>query len=324
MNCEANNKPLGIACSTTREATTMSITAHSTPFRKLTFLDLPPETRIMIYQITCSNFTVHVRPRFLTSERQLVEQPTIVTLTNCNILSLSRQIRNEALPYVHISPTLQICRSAIVEIHQSLARRPDDTGHSESTCHFLSHISPTPCDLHQTTNFSLLTTNHAAVAKYFILGFHAIQKTDCKTIAAAWINVVERDFEVSFLDEGHPVAPPWWPDNLAYGPTELLNNDGEFQRTCRSEIQSTEEDADHIHLLTHLLLRAGKDTLVDPPEQSHSSSLASLELSIWRRVNEMQNPNTPEILEEMFKVRQLVERMGVGDSAEKILSGLGI
>jgi hypothetical protein len=38
----------------------------------------------------------------------------------------------------------------------------------------------------------------------------------------------------------------------------------------------------------------------------------------------MQNPNTPEVLEEMFKVRQLVERMGMADSAETILSGLGI
>jgi DNA-binding GntR family transcriptional regulator len=38
----------------------------------------------------------------------------------------------------------------------------------------------------------------------------------------------------------------------------------------------------------------------------------------------MQNPNTPEVLEEMFKVRQLIERMATADSAEKILCGLGI
>jgi hypothetical protein len=36
----------------------------------------------------------------------------------------------------------------------------------------------------------------------------------------------------------------------------------------------------------------------------------------------MQNPNTPELLEEMFRVRQLMERMGIGDSTEAILSGL--
>jgi hypothetical protein len=38
----------------------------------------------------------------------------------------------------------------------------------------------------------------------------------------------------------------------------------------------------------------------------------------------MQNPNTPEILEEMFKVRQLIERIGARESAGTILSGLGI
>jgi hypothetical protein len=36
----------------------------------------------------------------------------------------------------------------------------------------------------------------------------------------------------------------------------------------------------------------------------------------------MQNPNTPELLEEMFRVRQLMERMGIGDSTEAILSSL--
>jgi hypothetical protein len=207
----------------------MSNTTRSTPLRTLTFLDLPPETRIMIYKLTCSTFTVHVRPRFLTPDRQLLEQPTIVTLTNCNILSLSRQIRNEALPYVRISPTIQVCRSAIVEIHHAIARRPDDTGHTETTCAFLSHISPTPCDLHQTPNFSLLASDHAAIAKYFILGFDAIQKRDCKTIAANWIKVIEQDHNPSVLHQSiFRFEPPWWPENLAYGPPDLLNTDGEF------------------------------------------------------------------------------------------------
>jgi hypothetical protein len=38
----------------------------------------------------------------------------------------------------------------------------------------------------------------------------------------------------------------------------------------------------------------------------------------------MQNLNTPEVLEEMFKVRQLIECMGTVDGAETILSGLGM
>jgi hypothetical protein len=206
----------------------MTATTHSAPRRRLTFLDLPPETRIMIYKLTCSTFTVHVRPRFLTPERQLLERPTIVTLTNCNILSLSKQIRNEALPYVEISPTIQICRSAIVEIHQAIARIPDGTGHSETTCRFLSHISPTPCDLHRTPNFSLLTSDHTAVAKYFILGFDAI-KTDCKTIMEEWTKVLERGRKHLVPQRSTPrFLPPWWPDNLVWTPSYLLNDDGEF------------------------------------------------------------------------------------------------
>jgi hypothetical protein len=50
--------------------------------------------------------------------------------------------------------------------------------------------------------------------------------------------------------------------------------------------------------------------------------VADLELCAWRHVSEMQNPNTPELLEEMFRVRQLMERMGIGDSTEAILSSL--
>jgi hypothetical protein len=50
--------------------------------------------------------------------------------------------------------------------------------------------------------------------------------------------------------------------------------------------------------------------------------VADLELCAWRHVSEMQNPNMPELLEEMFRVRQLMERMGIGDSTEAILSGL--
>jgi len=178
----------------------MPTTAYSPPFGKPTFLDLPPETRVMIYKLTCSTFTVHVRPRFLAPDRQLLEQPTIVTLTNCNILSLSKQIRNEALPYVQISPTIQICRSAVVEIHQAFARRPGDSGHSETTCHFLSHISPTPCDLHRTPNFSLCISDHAAIAKYFILGFHAAQETDCRMMTKKWLRVIEPQYD--------PLSPP--------------------------------------------------------------------------------------------------------------------
>jgi hypothetical protein len=206
----------------------MTTSNPSAPRRRLTFLDLPPETRVMIYKLTCSTFTVHVRPRFLIPKRQLLELPTIVTLTNCNILSLSKQIRNEALPYVKISPTIQICRSAIVEIHQAIARRPDDTGHSETTCRFLSHISPTPCDLHGTPNFSLLTSDHTAVAKYFVLGFDAI-KTDCKTIMDEWTKVLERDRKHVISQRNTPhFVPPWWPDNLLWTPYYLLNDDGKF------------------------------------------------------------------------------------------------
>jgi hypothetical protein len=72
------------------------------------------------------------------------------------------------------------------------------------------------------------------------------------------------------------------------------------------------------------LVRAGNDALTNGGYRRHSCSIADLELSSWRHVNQMQNPNTPEVLEEMFKVRQLVERMGMADSAETILSGLGI
>lgn len=214
----------------------MSSTPHLFSFSKPTFLDLPPETRVMIYKLTCSTFTVHVRPRFLAPDRELLEQPTIVTLTNCNILSLSKQIRNEALPYVQISPTIQICRSAIVEIHQAVARRPDNTGHSETTCHFLSHISPTPCDLHQTPNFSLCISDHAAIAKYFILGFYAAQETDCRMMTKKWLRVIEPQYDrpppypIAFLTpfsiyHDHLSMPAWWPENVAY--TEDLGNDGE-------------------------------------------------------------------------------------------------
>jgi hypothetical protein len=84
---------------------------------------------------------------------------------------------------------------------------------------------------------------------------------------------------------------------------------------------SAQEHADRIRLLAHLLLNARDDTLAHPRERSHARSVADLEFSTWRHVHQMQNPNTPELLEEMFKVRQLVERMGVGDSAESILPG---
>ena len=203
----------------------MPSTAHPAPRRRLTFLDLPPETRIMIYKLTCSTFAVHVRPRFLTPTRQLLEQPTIVTLTNCNVLSLSMQIRTEALPYVQISRAIQVCRSAIVEIHQAVARRPDNNGHSEATCQFLAQISPTPCNLHQSPSFSLLTSEHARTAKYFLLGFHGIQKEDCETISTIWMRVLERDHVMHGSIFRAP--PPWWPENVVYGPVDLLGSDGE-------------------------------------------------------------------------------------------------
>ena len=77
---------------------------------------------------------------------------------------------------------------------------------------------------------------------------------------------------------------------------------------------------DRIHVLTHILLHAGSDTLADPRHRSHL--LAHLMHSAWRDLDKMQNPNTPEILEEMFKVRQLMDRMDFGDSAETILPRL--
>jgi hypothetical protein len=208
----------------------MSSTHHSAPCRRLGFLDLPPETRIMIYKLTCSTFAVHVRPRFLTPDRQLLEQPTVVTLTDCNVLSLSKKIRNEALPYVQISPVIQICRSAIVEIHQGIARQPGDPGHSETTCRFLSHISPTPCGLHCTPNFSLLTSDRTAIAKYFILGFDAI-KTDCPSIMAEWVNVIEKN-DKSLLPQRNSsrLVPPWWPETLAWMPRYPLDDYGESGR----------------------------------------------------------------------------------------------
>jgi hypothetical protein len=302
----------------------MSTTRHSAPRRRLTFLDLPPETRVMIYKLTCSTFTVHVRPRFLTPDRELLEQPTIVTLTDCNILSLSKKIRNEALPYVQISPAIQICRSAIVEIHQAIARQPDGTGHSETTCRFLSHISPTPCGLHRTPNFSLLTSDRTAIAKYFILGFDAI-RTDCKSIMTEWVKVIEKhDKGLVPQRNGFRFVPPWWPDNLTWMPRYLLDDDGESVRDPCPTSKGTETVADRIHVLAHILLHAGNDILAAAPKRSHSCSVTDLELSTWRQIQEMQNPNTPEVLEEMFKVRQLMGQMGTGHNAETILSGLGI
>jgi hypothetical protein len=218
----------------------MSTTYPSTRCHRLTFLDLPPETRVMIYKLTCSTFTVHVRPRFLTPDRELLEQPTIVTLTDCNILSLSKKIRHEALPYVQISPVIQICRSAIVEIHQAIARRPDDTGHSESTCRFLSLISPTPCGLHRTPNFSLLTSDRVTISKYFILGFDAI-KTDCKSIMAEWVKVVEKnDNSLVPHKNSSRFVPPWWPENLTWMPRYLLDDDGECVKDPRLTSNGTE------------------------------------------------------------------------------------
>lgn len=301
----------------------MATSAPSARPGRLTFLDLPPETRVMIYKLTCSTFTVHVRPRFLTPDRQLLEQPTIVTLTNCNVLSLSKQIRYEALPYVTISPTIQLCRSAVVEIHQSVARRLDNTGHSETTCHFLSHISSKPCDLHQTLNFSLLTSDDAAVEKYFILAFDAIQKPDCNVLAMIWIKLIERDRRpLGPHGSIFGFAPPWWPEDVAYAPPDLLNDDGELSRTSRSRRSGTEmTDVDRIHLLSHLLLNAGSDGISSHHKRLHSRSVTDLELSTWRHVSEMQNPNTAELLEEIFKVRHVIERLRHGDSAETILSG---
>lgn len=89
-------------------------------------------------------------------------------------------------------------------------------------------------------------------------------------------------------------------------------------------ISVTKKTSDRIHVLTHILLNAVGDTRTRSRKRSHPPSVADLELSTWRHVKEMQNPNAPEILEEMFKVRQLMERLGIGDCAETILSGLGI
>jgi hypothetical protein len=73
-----------------------------------------------------------------------------------------------------------------------------------------------------------------------------------------------------------------------------------------------------MHVLVHILLHAGNDILAN-------CSVDDLELSTWRQIIQgIQNPNTPEVLEEMFKVRQLMERMGTGHNVETILSGLGI
>ena len=214
----------------------MSIITHPPPLQnKRTFLDLPPETRIMIYKLTCSNFTVHVRPRYLTPNRQLIEQPTLVTLTNCNILSLSRQIRAEALPYVRISPAVHICRSAVVEIYQAYVagRQPhgDESRHGEDRRSFLAQLRPTPCDLHQTATITLLTSDRAAVAKYFRLGFHGVQKEDCEILTTNWNKLFKWEEDHHLGQDGtmsirNIYVPLWWPENVP-GTLDLLSTSGE-------------------------------------------------------------------------------------------------
>lgn len=80
---------------------------------------------------------------------------------------------------------------------------------------------------------------------------------------------------------------------------------------------------ERIHILVHLLLHAGIQVGINP-RRRYICPITGLELSTWRQKRELQNPNTPEVLEEMFKVRQLMERMGTGCNGETIPSDLGI
>jgi len=262
----------------------------------------------MIYQYSAATLTVHIRPRHCSKSGLIVEGHTYSTLTNCKFLSLSKRIRTEAQLHVQISPTIQICRSAVAECGD--AERLTELLHGNSDLEAPSTTStpksrPPACLVHYSTVHKLLVTNPDMIMHYFQAGFCAIGEVDCLFIANRWVDAIEpsrknhrQGKESDVCDWGNRQPPSWCPKGIDFRqPLECLDS---------TEI---------VDLLIYILLGAFKNTLADSQgkQPEHGCSERQLELEITYRLRELSNPNSHEILEEMFHVRRMIKWRDMGE-----------
>jgi len=305
--------------------TTAPASASADVFR---FLDLPTETRVMIYQYSAATLTVHIRPRHCSrSSGLLVEGQTYSTLTNCKFLCLSKRIRTEAQPNIQISPTIQICRSAVAEcgnaerLTELLHGNPDlesptaamHQEPSSSSTSTTPKSRPPTCLVHYSPVHRLLVTNRDMIMHYFRAGFCAMGEVDCLFSANRWVGAIEpsrskhcEGKESGVCDRATCRRPSWCPKGIDFRqPLECLD---------RTEI---------VDLLMYILLSAFKDTLAESQgkQGGHGCTERRLELEITYRLRELSNPNSHEILEEMFHVRRMIEWRDIG---ERVMVTVGV
>lgn len=134
------------------------------------------------------------------------------------------------------------------------------------------------------------------VIHYFRTGFRAIGHSDCLFLMNRWLGLIEPRTPQDLAhrrEDGH--RPPWWPEDVVY--TQSLD-----------KIEGT----DRISLLILIMLHAGRDTLADSPRAGHGCPAKQLQQEILYRLDELTNPNSHEILEEMFHVRTVIEWREIG------------
>lgn len=199
------------------------------PFR---FLDLPAETRINIYRLSTATLVLHIRPRLLTFAGELTESPTTCILTNCPLLSASRQIRSEALPFIQHSPTILICRSAVAECGNS--------ANLNAILNFASDDDPPPpmllslsqvplhhqalCPHHGSPISQLQTSSPCALTRYFSTGFAALHH-DTKPLVRRWTKLIEATQHAPH-PFAHLLAPRWWPEGVRHCHVDHLSKAG--------------------------------------------------------------------------------------------------